>query len=299
MPGDLTRPALGLSTPDWERLADSIGSVYHNGAQVHLLHPYTVLRRPNVTGTVEVLRLACTGAPKRFHHVSTLDVFPDRDRTRVESMEPDGADGISGAYAQSKWVAEKLVRTARERGLPTSIYRPGNVAGHTRTGYWNETDALLTLLRGCIRLGAAPDLDLRVNLTPLDYASRALVRLSGRPEDGVYHLFNPHPPLPWSEVVDSLREFGWRLDLIGYGAWRERVLRPAGGDGVSSLYGILALLPEQHGGHSPLHIDCARTLAGLAGTGISCPATDTALLHTYCRHWVRRGLVPAPVGATR
>ena len=39
-----------------------------------------------------------------------------------------------GGYAQSKWVAEKLVRQAGERGIPHAIYRPGLVSGHSISG---------------------------------------------------------------------------------------------------------------------------------------------------------------------
>jgi len=37
----------------------------------------------------------------------------------------DHSEGLYDGYAQSKWVAEKLMMTARSRGIPVCIYRLG------------------------------------------------------------------------------------------------------------------------------------------------------------------------------
>ena len=42
--GDLSRPHFGLSADRWGRLADSIDTIYHCGARVHLLQTYDQLR---------------------------------------------------------------------------------------------------------------------------------------------------------------------------------------------------------------------------------------------------------------
>ncbi|WP_251957298.1 hypothetical protein [Nostoc commune] len=48
-----------------------------------------------------------------------------------------------------------------------------------------------------------------VNLTPVDYASQAIIYLSQQPTSlgKVFHLINPQP-LPWEEVVNSIVSFG-------------------------------------------------------------------------------------------
>ena len=45
------------------------------------------------------------------------------------------------------------------RGLPVRIYRPALISGDSRTGAFNRDDILTTLIRGCVHMGAAPDLD--------------------------------------------------------------------------------------------------------------------------------------------
>jgi len=72
-----------------------------------------------------------------------------------------------GVLMQSKWVAEKLVTTARERGIPVSIYRLGRMSGHSKTGVSNTDDFMHRVLRGCIQLKSAPDANMMVDMTPV------------------------------------------------------------------------------------------------------------------------------------
>ena len=123
--GDLARPRLGLSPEAFDSLAASIDVVYHNGAYVNFVYPYQVLKPANVGGTVEVLRLATQTKVKPLHFVSTVSVFdaPEYDSASPEYGGPAIAEdhplpavgSLRGGYAQSKCVAEKLVRTAAER----------------------------------------------------------------------------------------------------------------------------------------------------------------------------------------
>ena len=73
--GDLTKPLFGLSEQQFHQLATEIDSIYHNGAFVNLIYPYTALRTANVLGTKEILKLASQVKVKPVHFISTLDVF--------------------------------------------------------------------------------------------------------------------------------------------------------------------------------------------------------------------------------
>ncbi len=117
IPGDLTRPYLGLSRQIFEDLA-----------------PYQELKAANVLGTREIVRLAAHGRIKPLHYVSTLGVFSQKESAQKKPVREhesidEHAEHLLGGYAQSKWVAEKLVTLARSRGLPVAIYRPGRITG--------------------------------------------------------------------------------------------------------------------------------------------------------------------------
>jgi thioester reductase-like protein len=288
VPGDLSAPRFGLSAADYDALAARVDAVYHSGARVSFLEPYRLIRRTNVDGTREVLRFACAGAAKLVHHVSSIaaldcDAFADVGFV-AEDHDLSAGAGFYGGYDESKWVAERIAALARERGLPVSVYRPGNIAGHAVTGAVSTAHLVSAMLRGCLLLGLAPDVDSYVDVVPVDYVSRALVHLSlsGSAHGRTYHLVNP-TPVRWQEIVGQLRELGYPLRLVGMAEWQEAIRSDRRPDNPLRVF--LPMLQER-----PLfsgrRFGAERTLDGLAGSGIACPPLQGALLASYVRHLV-------------
>ena len=180
IPGDLSKPRLGLEADDYDRLASSVDTIVHSGASVNFVFPYEALKASNVGGTHEVLRLA-SAARARLHYVSTIGVFPGGpghlDRV-FEDARPTEPERLALGYMRAKWVAEALVMQARERGLDVSIYRPATISGHSASGAFNPDDFVCAMIKGCVELGLAPRVDTPINLVPVDYVSRALVRIA-------------------------------------------------------------------------------------------------------------------------
>jgi thioester reductase-like protein len=156
--------------------------IYHNGAMVNFVYPYHAHKASNVLGTHEVLKLASQIKLKPVHFVSTLSILYSGDgndgRIIREDVSLDEVGAPFGGYAQSKWVAEKLVKQAGERGIPYAIYRPGLVSGHSISGAWNNDNLISSMTRACILLGSVPTLDVMVNIVPVDFVSAAIVTLS-------------------------------------------------------------------------------------------------------------------------
>src|SRR5207237_7411949 len=125
-------------------------------------------------------------------------------------------------YTQSKWVAEKMVRTARERGLPVTIYRPPLIAGHSKTGAWYTDDFLCRFLKGCIQLGCMPITDSHIQISPVDYVSRAIVDLSLKRESmgKAFHLNNPNSG-NWKSLAEWFNDFGYTVRFVPYQDWEQ------------------------------------------------------------------------------
>ena len=54
----------------------------------------------------------------------------------------------------------------------------GNLGGDSKTGAWNPMDFTLLVLKGCAETLAAPDIDWNIEMTPVDFASGMIVKMT-------------------------------------------------------------------------------------------------------------------------
>jgi thioester reductase-like protein len=287
--GDLAQPLLGLSEERFDAVGAEVDAIVHNGAWVHSSYPYSVLKAANVLGTQETLRLAFRTKVKPLHFISTLNVFFAPEYSRMTVIpEDDGLDHPEGpaiGYAQCKWVAERLVMAARRRGLPASVYRFGRISWHSRNGIWNPDDALRRVVDACLELGSAPDLDVGLVLTPVDYIARAVVALSRAHGSAgkTFHLINPHP-ISSRQLAEWTRSAGMQpLAIVPAEDWLEATrgkLPEALLPDLSRLRAQASSGAEGDDGQRQ-DLDCRNAIEGLAGTGIVCPPIGEDSLRAY------------------
>ena len=305
--GDLSEPRLGLSAMRYEEIAGRVEAIYHNGALVNFIQPYQALKAANVSGTEAVLRIACHRKAKAIHYVSTLSVFGDASRHpqgHRESDEPESSANLGNGYAESKWVAEKLIGLAGDRGFQTTVYRPATVSGDSRSGSWNTEDFLCRLIKACLQMGCAPVERVCMDIAPVDYISRAIVALSLQPDSvgACFHLNHPVPPYS-DELVDGFSRAGYRLARIPYRDWSDKVLE-AGKTGRQdfALLPFLSMFSEQGRDEDQSELaeepivryDCGVTRAVLSKLGIDCALLDSGLLARYQEYFLRSGFILEP-----
>jgi thioester reductase-like protein len=327
--GDVSKPRLGLSAWEFERLAANVDAIYHNAAVVNWLYTYAQLRPTNVLGTLEVIRLASLFKLKPLHYISTVAACPLEDTFEVTVVNEQplvkDAGVLYGGYPQSKWVAEQLVLRAQSLGLMVRIYRPGIITGHSQTGAWNTTDATCRMIKLAVEAGVTPDLDAAVDMTPVDYVSSAIVYLAklSRPSGTIYHLANPSP-VDAGDLVSWIRAFGYPLRRIPYETWRSELMTLARGGQKNALSSFTPLFSKVVSNKIPgwtrktlatwyqstmdrvigevgalygarsVQLDCRAAARDLAGTSIVCPPVSDRLLNTYLRYFVRVGFIDAP-----
>ena len=300
--GDLSQPNLGLTYEKFQYLARQIDSIYHSGAALDFTYSYTKLKAVNVLGTQEILRLAGLFKTKALHYVSSVSVFEskiDPQKAITESDVPTNGDKVYLGYSQSKWVAEKLVIAARNRGLPVCIYRPSLISGDSRTGIWNTNDFLCRLIKGCIQMNKSPDLDYQLNISPVDYVSQAIVYLSIRKTSfgKAFHLTNPSP-IHWKQLTEYLNLYGYPVEQIAYDRWQKQLIRTQNDDiDANTLYPLKPFfsrklsnkrisIPELYQSNQKSKIRCEETLKLLDGSSIKCPKLDYQLLTVYFSYFV-------------
>ncbi|MBD2300896.1 non-ribosomal peptide synthetase [Nostoc sp. FACHB-190] len=297
--GDLSESFFGLAQEEFLLLANNIDVIYHNGALVNFIHPYEQLKAANVLGTQEVLRLASLIKIKPVHYVSTLSVFPSQSDSEVQVFREqdywEQGEILEGGYAQSKWVAEKLVAIALSRGLPVTIHRLGRITGNSKTGIWNTSDFMFNMIKCCIQLGSVPEITGFVDMTPVDYVSQAIVYLSQQKESigEVFHLLNPQP-IKLQELIDWVCSYGYPLRLVTYEQWRQELITAAKHSSDPTLYALLPLFPENRVNTKMVQFDCQNTLDKLADTSIVCPAIDDELLKNYFSYFTHQGFLNHP-----
>jgi thioester reductase-like protein len=298
--GDLGAPGLGLADQEFERLAGQVQLIYHNGAMVNFVYPYRAHKAPNVLGTQEVLRLASQITLKPVHFVSTLSILysggVNDGRVFREDTDLDQVGAPFGGYAQSKWVAEKLMAQAGARGIPYAIYRPGLVSGHSLSGAWNTDNLISSMTRACVLLGCVPDLDVTVNIVPVDFVSAAIVHLSKNQENfgRIYHLDNPEP-VHFSRLADWITSQGLQARKVTFDEWRAELFKQLAhmpSDGWEPYLPLIEEVEEKQV-FMP-EFDLSNTLARLQGSGIHCHPVNDHLFSTYLKYFLPGGFLEKP-----
>ena len=304
--GDLFYPHFGLSGERWRNLGDQINTIYHCAADVNLVKPYQALRAANVLGTQYILELMQVGQPKVLHYASTLSVFVGSEKNtgihrEDSSIEDVGA--VYGGYAQSKWVAESVVRRAAAVAGRASIYRFGLLTGDSLSGASPHNDWLRLVVQGLMTLGAVPEfrgVHTQVDITPVDYAAAAMVRLShvsSPTQISTFHIANSRGAT-MGDLIAALRRSGANLAVEPREHWAKRAAGACLSPKVAAaLLGAGRFLPARATYQrtracdvfqaTGAVFDTSNTDRGLANSGLCCPKPTPELLDRYVMHMLK------------
>lgn len=275
--GDFASPRLGLDEATWAALAEGMDAIVHAGASVNWISVYKKLRGPNVLGTLALLELAAARRRKPFHYISTISSAPlGGDETTSLSFDQALA---SSAYGLTKWIGEQIVRRAGEAGLPVAIHRPGMITGHAMRGIGNADDYVHRYLRACIQYNCYLDRLERLDMTPVDYVSRAVVALLfDEPGGGAAsHLVNVDQSMTYAELGRALVEAGRMGSPVDYATFRAEAVQPKD----SPLRPLAAYFPESGFALGTGPWPCHKTRARLDFLSVRCPVIDAPLVARY------------------
>jgi thioester reductase-like protein len=270
VPGDLSRERFGLEPAAFSDLAMSIRAIYHCAAEVNFIAPYEKLAPINVDGVREIIRLA-TMADAVLHHVSSVAVFPyGGAQIRREDEDISKVQSLTGGYAQTKWVSERMIWKAISLGLRAVIYRPAQIVG--RNGN-SPHDVFDHLLHACKIFQAVPDIEADLDMVTSDYAASSIFALSmqERSLGKAFHLVNPEPV----SVRNFAGLFPKPLPAVSIEKWLMLLKTEVQRCEDSSLH-FVSLLSQGFDPSEmiPPRFDCSGTIASLRGSGIVCPLLD-------------------------
>ncbi|KAH8422536.1 uncharacterized protein LDX57_000290 [Aspergillus melleus] len=240
-PGDLSKPYLGLMVSTFARLAQSIGLIIHNGADVSFLKSYNSLRAPNVRSTVELGRMALVrGVP--LHYISSGGVMrlappsscstpgsENHDRSGYYSGSESSTEGSadssichpptngSDGYISSKWASEEILMRGRSLGLRSHIHRPTTLVGKGVP----STDLLDNVLHFSRLLKAVPQFDSFdgvIDMISVEDVARNIVLSTRKEADtGMSHYSGTQVPL--SDLAECISETAEPLKSLEMSEW--------------------------------------------------------------------------------
>ena len=243
--GDLSRHDMSVDAAAYQSLASDIDTIFHCGAMVDFRHGYDQLKSTNVEGTARILRLSVTGNEKTVHHMSTLSVFSGSTELGQEIDEDTALSSVapSGGYNQSKWMAERLIATAKERGVPVNVYRLGEVMPHSRSGVANPRSAFYLLTKACIALGRFPCINLSMDYSPVDWVTSHILdhAVARHREPGAFHLYHP-ADFDYRQFMEVLARAGFSLQPCDVDDWYGALQSAARQTGAAAVLRSLSLL---------------------------------------------------------
>jgi len=297
--GDISLVNLGLSEEEYAHFAVEIDFIVHAAAAVNLIFPYKALHGPNVLGTQQVLMFACTSKIKPVHYISTNAVFPENLKDCAEDADMlEFYDKLEDGYSQTKWVAEQLVARAGKRGLPIAIYRLGNLSGELANGYWNPVDFNFLMIKGCLLAGTAPTVDWLIEMTPVDFVSKIIVRFTQNITLSLgktFHLVN-------ADTMDSKLLFEWisihgyPLKMVPFIEWKKQIRSYSGSDESMKLLGQMldTLVENEQFFEKQSSFKNEKLLKVLDDLNMVYPSTAIATIEHYMKCFVERKIIPLP-----
>jgi thioester reductase-like protein len=285
---DISLPRLGLASDAYDAIAQDFGVLIHNAARVNHVMDYTSLAKDNVAPLFECLCLCETHSKKVLNFISTLSASSAVDSQGYVLEAPAATTlplYIKNGYNLSKWVAERQLGRAVERGAWVNIHRPGNISFNSHNGACQpQKNRLMLMLKGSLQLGLMPRLTLNFDLMPVDFLARFIAFHSSRfqADRHVFNLHNPKP-LSWEDYLDAFSRAGHRFKRVSIAQWQQ-ALRTVNQD--NALFGVLGFyldrLDEDIGDTSMIRHDNARQ--GIQHMGARYPEKDPALLSKGCNY---------------
>ncbi len=295
--GDITQPGLALDADARADMIEHVTGAYHLAALYHLAAPRDVLMSINVDGTRNLLDFCGElRGLERFAHISTLAVAGTYTGTFADT-DFDKGQGFKNYYEETKYLAEKLVRE-RMGEIPSLIFRPPVVVGHSKTGYIEKVDGPYYLL---VTIGRnlhfiMPDCGpVKCHIAPVDFVTDGMVEIFEKDEDAVGRttcLMDPDP-VTYNTFVDLACEHWPKFKPLLRVPYK--VMRPLA---RLSIFEMVSGIPWQafQYGDQPIEYQFTESTQRLEAVGLRCPRLPDymdALVRYYKEHLqdatIRRG----------
>ncbi|MCL2696342.1 MAG: SDR family oxidoreductase, partial [Clostridiales bacterium] len=216
-----------------------------------------------------------------------VDNVPDGSLSLDETMLYFGQD-ISNQYLHSKFVAERAVLEAIDKGLDAKIMRVGNLMARSADGEFQinwGTNSFLGLLKAYCIVGSVPYdvLSEAVEFSAVDFAAQAVLALTQTPRQCVvFHPYNNHVVF-FRDIRAALAGVGIDLRACEADEWDARYSEAlTDPDKAKYLLSLFAYNAREGGQKiAPIATANAYTVAALDRLGFVWPVVTDSYLNRF------------------
>lgn len=163
----------GLSEKKYEELKESVDMVIHNAWKVNFNHKVEAFEQTHIEGVRRLVDFSLESANKAHIHfissISTIGAWGPQHGQSIPEIPLEDLDVVlRQGYGESKYVAERICAIASAHsGVPTSIYRVGQIGGPTTDkGAWNKQEWLPSIVATSKALKQVPN---NLGTMPVDW----------------------------------------------------------------------------------------------------------------------------------
>ncbi|GBE77228.1 putative three-domain protein [Sparassis crispa] len=296
---NINEDKLGLTEDEYASILTQATTVVHNAWPVNFNLSVDSFDE-HVGGAVNLINL-CLRSTKSplpsFYFSSSIATRTgslDLVCTEDFSASPSTANGTG--YGRSKWIVEKVCeRAGKQTPVHVGVLRIGQLAGDTKSGVWNETEAWPLMFKAVKTTGALPRISERPSWLPVDMAASGIVEIVTQPQSpkaAVYHILN-HKLTTWDTVLAGLKQAGVRFDVVDSAEWLNRLAKSDSDVQTNPAVKLLAYYRERFGKLSdrpPIQFSIDGT-SQVSPSIAACKPVSEELIGRWVQHWREVGFL--------
>jgi thioester reductase-like protein len=259
-----------MNEQDYKFIINNVTHIIHCAAAVNHMYGYSKLKTANTFSTLEFIKVAMLGREKKLSYISTESAISESNADGVgyEAKVSDTPAEFFGGYALTKWVSERLLVQAFERGMSGLILRPGNIFLNTKTGISSPitSNFALLMMRSYVDTGFAPESGFPFEAVPVNQLAEAIVALSLSEADKTMFNLSNQNEISLKEYVSILSQITKKeIQIIPFDEWKKRVIEPL--KETSPLF-PLTLYFQDEASEELVHFDTSLTQEALHKNGV-------------------------------
>ena len=303
--GDITLEKFGFDNNRYVDLSKKVDVVIHAAAIVKHFGNYSEFENINIKGTQKIIDF-CMLSGARLNHISTIsisgDLFEQKNKgiTFTEKDFCVGQNIGDNVYVKSKFIAEKKIFEAVNKGLNASIYRVGNLTGRYSDGFFQnniDDNRFYNMLKFFISVGTIPnDIYYReVELTPVDICAKVILELAklDNGQISVFHVYN-NKNVIMKEIIAVFNSFGKNVIVVDNKSYQEYIEKIINDDTKNKM--LIKVINDLYKDSinntaSFVEVSCKITEEILRRLGINWPDINKEYLEKVFKHMKKIGFI--------